>query len=1107
VIAAESVRAARPARPYPGLRPFEPEEWSIFFGREPMIDEVIDRLARTRLVLIHGASGSGKSSLVRAGVLPKLARQYQRHGAPWLTCAMRPSGGPLWNLATEFARLEGHGADIEGIGAIVGRFNAREATLASVADSVGSLKGKSLCVLVDQFEELFRFEKEKSREEAELFVDLIGRAAADEEREPKPDEADVRIVVTMRSEFLGECARFAGLAETINRTQYLVPRMEDDGLMRAVRRPAQMYGGTIDEGLAERLIASVRGREDELPLLQHGLMLMWDEAVACAASGGRPALDGAMVDKAGSLAGLLSNHADAVMESVAPDDGRKKIVEKVFCELTDVNSEGSAVRRPRRFSDLCAVSGASTDELRPILDAFRAPGVSFLTPYAPTPISDSTRIDISHEALIRCWRRIAGREGGWLKQEFDDGLAWRSLLSEARAFERDKTRVLSASATKDRTALYAGHNEAWSRRYGGGWEPVGTLLDASRDAVAAARRWRRVRSASLTGVAVGALAFAFAAWWEKRQADIETAQVEAESTKERQAADVLTIIFERVRNLGRTGTADGPLEQQLFAGVLFFAEKNNAYAENMAGVLYAQGFGTFQDFVKARQWFEKAALHGVPRAIGNLGVIYQYGTGVARDYTKARELFEEAAAAGDSRSMANLGVFYETGDGVAQEQYRLEKGVAAGEAHDYSKAREWYEKGAAAGNEVSMGDLGFLYESGHGVAKDYGKAREWYEKGAAGGDARSMGNLGALYANGQGVAQDYGKAREWYEKGAAAGNAMSMGNLGWLYDNGKGVAQDYAKAREWYEKAAAVGNDWSMNNLGLLYDNGRGVAQDYAKAREWFEKGVAAGNGHSAQQLGAMYTIGVGVAQDYAKAREWFERAAAAGDGQSMRILAEFYATGSGGTLDYSKAAEWLEKDAATGDVVAMRDLGNDYLSGNIVPPTYSKAREWFERAAAAGDGQSMLRLAVIYENGYGASQDYARALDWNSKAAVAIEAEESKSAGAPGAQTAVALADVTWSALFVKDFDGALAAAERGHRLDPHNLIVEGNHAHALMFLNRTDEARALYLSHRDEPIAEGDKRTWRQAVLDGFAQFRKAGLTHPLMAEIEAAFARGKK
>ena len=82
----------------------------------------------SRLVLIHGISGSGKSSLVRAGVLPKLALQYRRHDAPWLTCAMRPSGGPLWNLAAEFAGLEGRAGDLERIAAIAGRFNARSAT-------------------------------------------------------------------------------------------------------------------------------------------------------------------------------------------------------------------------------------------------------------------------------------------------------------------------------------------------------------------------------------------------------------------------------------------------------------------------------------------------------------------------------------------------------------------------------------------------------------------------------------------------------------------------------------------------------------------------------------------------------------------------------------------------------------------------------------------------------------------------------------------------------------------------------------------------------------------------------------------------------------------
>jgi energy-coupling factor transporter ATP-binding protein EcfA2 len=165
--------ATLPKHPYPGLRTFEAEEWMIFFGREKMIEDVIARLARQRLVFIHGASGSGKSSLVRAGVLPKLARQHLRHGEAWHTCTMRPSGGPLWNLAQVFAQLEGRSDDSARVDEIARLFDRRGATLASVAGEIAGLAGKRLCILVDQFEELFRFEREISRDEAELFIDLL----------------------------------------------------------------------------------------------------------------------------------------------------------------------------------------------------------------------------------------------------------------------------------------------------------------------------------------------------------------------------------------------------------------------------------------------------------------------------------------------------------------------------------------------------------------------------------------------------------------------------------------------------------------------------------------------------------------------------------------------------------------------------------------------------------------------------------------------------------------------------------------------------------------------------------------------------------------------
>src|SRR5262249_31768281 len=147
----------------------------IFFGREEMIDTVIDGLARRNLVVVHGASGSGKSSLVRAGVLPLLEIQQGRRRR-WLTAIQRPAGGPLRNLASALADLLGPPPDsIQAIDSVT-FWHTRLALGRSVLDDIEALlstNGASLCLLVDQFEELFRYAKERSREEAELLIELL----------------------------------------------------------------------------------------------------------------------------------------------------------------------------------------------------------------------------------------------------------------------------------------------------------------------------------------------------------------------------------------------------------------------------------------------------------------------------------------------------------------------------------------------------------------------------------------------------------------------------------------------------------------------------------------------------------------------------------------------------------------------------------------------------------------------------------------------------------------------------------------------------------------------------------------------------------------------
>ena len=302
-----------------------------------------------------------------------------------------------------------------------------------------------------------------------------------------------------------------------------------------------------------------------------------------------------------------------------------------------------------------------------------------------------------------------------------------------------------------------------------------------------------------------------------------------------------------------------------------------------------------------------------------------------------------------------------------------------------------------------------------------------------------------------------------------------------------------------FQSGVEHGDAVAMRNLGYSYGVGFGVAQDYAKAREWFEKAGDYGDGTSMFHLGRFYADGQGVAQNYAKAREWYEKAADKGIPEAMINLAIFYAGGNGVAQDYAKAREWLEKAADKGNAHAMYSLGELYENGHGVPQDYGKARDWYEKAADKGNefAKSLLERLPIQEaltNGR-----YPEALRLQEALTAKTEALETKRDGKPGKETAGALVGVAWDALLVRDFAKALSVAERGHALLPDDLASETNRAHALLFLGREEEARALYLAHKGKPLSKEDDRLWERVIVEDFAELCKAGLTHPVMANIE--------
>ena len=577
-----------PAAPYPGLRAFEQQEWPVFFGRERMVDEVVDRLIERQMVVVHGDSGCGKSSLIRAGVLTQLEQHHLRSGLAWRSCTILPRSEPVSRLARALADLDDDRDHDERAVDIYRLLNLGQEAPGPLSTWLRRNEQDHICILVDQFEELFRFAGDTGAHQARRLVEfLVGL-----QNDPPPG---LYIILTMRSEFLGACARFSGLAEAVNATQYLLPHMEFDELLRAIVEPARLYGGDVTPKLAERLIAESSHQQDQLPLIQHGLNLLWraktrghDEfgpityGEPSSTSKRRPAwqLDIDDYRRTGGLDALLSGHADRVMAEAAPDQQRQLIVEHVFRALTDINADGHAIRRPQSFEALCHITGAEADILRRIIDAFRRDGVSFLTPIGEEPIDDTTPIDISHEALIRCWRKLANPKEGWLQQEFQDGMVWRSLKVQAEKFGLNPQETLSPAATLDRQDwLDRLPSASWSERYQGGWGDVHELMAASHDALkrqTAKDRWIK------RGLGAGLLLFAVIAVlsaWNYRQAhELAAAALVAQRSQS-------ALIGRQAEEALHQGSPDAAMSLALSALRGFTDDPSRAEAPGVVGTL------------------------------------------------------------------------------------------------------------------------------------------------------------------------------------------------------------------------------------------------------------------------------------------------------------------------------------------------------------------------------------------------------------------------------------------------------------------------------------------------------------------------------------------
>jgi energy-coupling factor transporter ATP-binding protein EcfA2 len=363
-----------------------PQRWPIFRGRDRLIQDILTILADNHFVSVIGPSGSGKSSLVRAGVLATLERRHSRMGVRWRTATVRPGASPLWSMADGMLRslrpdLVAPDGELPAAEVAKPRvlIDAGEDGLAAVAQEVGLQEDENFLLLVDQFEEIFRYRSDHEDPERTRLIEVLLAVANN-----KP--SGIHIITTMRSEYLGDCARFKGLAETLSETHYLLPRMSEDELRQAIIEPAELKNGRIEDALIERLVEDIRGQEDELPILQHTLPWMWtqeEERQEQEGLAGDAVIQLGLADdeqlEAGSRGGnaenvknALSRHGNRILEGMSTEE--RQVAEIMLRRMVEVDEHSNRLRRPTQRGTVARLAQVSLDVVQRVARCGEATG-------------------------------------------------------------------------------------------------------------------------------------------------------------------------------------------------------------------------------------------------------------------------------------------------------------------------------------------------------------------------------------------------------------------------------------------------------------------------------------------------------------------------------------------------------------------------------------------------------------------------------------------------------------------------------------------------------------------------------------------------------------
>lgn len=448
--------------PYRGLLAFRETDGDRFFGRETQIEQLWQKFCHlhedqstVRVLPIYGPSGSGKSSLARAGLIPALGKKPLPGRDRARLAVLVPGTHPLEALATVLARIATNDStpveksqEFERVLKTKSNEGNYEG-LRRIADVLPDIEFSPLIILVDQFEEVYTyaFSLEKTEREAfiaerDAFIENLFCAAAEPTKR-------VSVILTLRSDFLGDTQQHPRLNKLFSTQGFLVPIMQPEELEIAIAKPAEQAGHKLDKAIVKLLVEQTQGREGALPLLQFALTRIWE--------GLQNRVDPAeTLHNIGGVGGALAGEAQRLYESLSVDD--QAIARCIFLALVQLNEDSGDTRRRAAVSELIASDG---DEARvwSIINRFAEPRVRFLVLFSDKQYGEMIEmIEVAHEALIRNWEQLKD----WLK-ECREALRKKRKIEDAaeewKFHKKSKDCLLQGRSLRDAREFMQGVNK------------------------------------------------------------------------------------------------------------------------------------------------------------------------------------------------------------------------------------------------------------------------------------------------------------------------------------------------------------------------------------------------------------------------------------------------------------------------------------------------------------------------------------------------------------------------------------------------------------------------------------------------------------------------